>query len=343
MNLYVRADANSRIGTGHIMRCLALSQTWQDQGGNVTFISHCESEALKERIQSEGFGFIALDQVCPNSSDLVNTLSILKDTNSDQNVWLVLDGYHFTSEYQKRIKEAGHKILWIDDYGHADHYYADLILNQNISADESFYMHREPYTQLLLGTRYVLLRREFKRWKSWRREIPDIARKVLVTMGGGDSDNVTLKVMQALKQINMPNLEAKIVVGPANPNLEILDRESSDCANLQLIKNASTIPDLMAWADLAVSAGGSTCWEMAFMGLPSLIIVLADNQKPIADKLHSFDTTLSIGWSHQTTIESMSKHIETLLLSYLTRKYYSIKSKALVDGTGAQKVCEVII
>ncbi len=78
MHLYIRADADGKIGTGHIMRCIALAQAWQDQGGEVTFISHCESDALKERIQSEGFRFIALDHVCPDSADLKNTLSILE-------------------------------------------------------------------------------------------------------------------------------------------------------------------------------------------------------------------------------------------------------------------------
>lgn len=167
--LIIRADANSRIGVGHVMRCLALAQAWQDKGEKAVFLSHCKSPVLKKRILDEGFDFISLDKPYPEPFDIDYTLNTLHKL-SNQDAWLVVDGYHFDSSYQKSIKEAGHKLLWIDDYGHAAHYYADIVLNQNISADERFYIRREPYTRLLLGTRYVLLRHEFKKWQGWRRK-----------------------------------------------------------------------------------------------------------------------------------------------------------------------------
>jgi len=338
MHLYIRADADGKIGAGHTMRCIALAQAWKDQGGEVTFISHCESEALKERIQSEGFRFIALDNVCPDSSDLKNTLSILKNENADQKTWLVLDGYHFNPEYQKAIRDEGIRLLVIDDINHLPHYHADMLLNQNIHALNLKY-HCDKDTTLLMGTRYVLLRREFKKWQCWQREIPTVARKVLVTLGGGDPDNVTLKVIQALKQLNLSGLEAKIVVGPANTNLQILERETSDHPNLQIITNATNMPELMIWADVAVSAGGSTCWEMAFLGLPNMIIYFAENQRPIAEELHETGAALSLGWGQALNIDAIAENLERLLLSQECRKRYSIKSHEIVDGSGAQRVC----
>lgn len=341
LSLFIRADASLAIGAGHVMRCIALGQVWQDKGGRVVFISHCESKKLRERIIAEGFDFIYLENHHPHPSDLDKTIETLSTMHHppSTNDWLIVDGYHFDSMYQKKIKEAGHRLLWIDDYGHADHYYADIVLNQNISADASFYAKREPVTRLLLGTRYCMLRREFRQWQGWQREIPDTAKKILVTLGGGDPDNVTLKIMQALKQVNMPDLEAKIVVGPTNPNLHTLQQEISDNTKLQIITNATNMPELMAWADLAVSAGGSTCWEMALLGLPNMIIFFADNQRPIAEKLHADNVVLSLGWGHKLTIEDIAQSLEKLIRTAPLRKIFSINSKNLVDGAGALRVC----
>lgn len=345
-HLIIRADSTAKIGTGHIMRCLALAQAWQDQDGKVTFISHCESDALRQRLIEEGMNFINIEKSHPDPGDLEYTMRILDDISNQhpgKTAWLVIDGYHFDATYQKRIKDTGYKILWIDDYGHSDHYYADLVLNQNISANASLYAHCEPYTQLLLGTRYTLLRREFKQWQGWQREIPTVARKVLVTMGGSDPDNVTLKVLRALKLVHVIGIEAIIVIGPANPNLALLEFEIVNHSNFHLVTNASNMPELMAWADLAVSAGGSTCWEMALLGLPNMIMYFADNQRLISEKLHESGAALSMGWSHQLTIESITQNIEDSLLSQERRKGRSTKSQDLVDGAGAQRVCREII
>jgi len=340
--LYIRADATTNIGTGHVMRCIALGQAWQEKGGRVVFISHCESKKLQERIIAQGFDFIYIENPHPHPSDLDKTIETLSTIHHppSTNDWLVVDGYHFDSMYQKKIKEAGYRLLWIDDYGHAEHYYADIMLNQNVSAEASFYAKREPATRLLLGTRYVLLRREFRQWQGWQREIPATAKKILVTLGGGDPENVTLKVVRALKQVGISGLEAKIVVGPTNPNLHTLQQEVDDNANLQIITNATNMPELMAWADLAVSAGGSTCWEMALLGLPNMIIFFADNQRPIAEKLHADNVALSVGWGSKLTIEDITQSLEKLIRTAPLRKIFSINSRNLVDGDGAQRVCQ---
>ncbi len=191
----------------------------------------------------------------------------------------MLDGYQFDVEYQRQLKAAGVKLLIVDDTGHAGAYAADLVLDQNVHATEDFYARRESYTQLLLGPRYALLRREFKPWRSWKREISPVARKVLVTVGGSDPDNVTLRVIRALRLLAEDNLEATVVVGGSNPHGHELEREVQSGGNaLRLVRDVPDMPQLMADADVAISAAGITTWEMCFLGLPAVLIDVAENQ-----------------------------------------------------------------
>lgn len=345
--LIIRADASTQIGAGHIMRCLALAQTWQDDGGQVAFLSRCESEALRQRLAAEGFDLIHLENPNPHPEDLRSILVYLEHAaltaEPSASPWVVLDGYHFGAAYQEALKQAGARLLCIDDYGQADHYCADLVLNQNISANEALYQNHEPYTRLLLGTRYVLLRREFRSWRGWMRTIPEVARKVLVTMGGSDPDNVTLKVIEAIKIIDDPQLEVQIVMGPGNPNLDILE-----CAlrsvpyPMRLLKDVTNMPALMAWADIAVSAGGSTCWELAFMGLPTITVTSADNQRPIADILSKQGVVINLGWHESVTEGQITETLASALRSRDKRMSMSGAGRALVDGEGADRICMVL-
>ena len=323
------------------MRCLALAQAWQDNGGKVVFISHCESEALGQRLTAEGFDFISLGKSHPDPFDLNFTLGMVHKLNlpdSKRKTWLAVDGYHFDADYQKGIKAAGYKLLWIDDYGQADHYYADLVLNQNISADPSLYINREPYTELLLGTRYVLLRREFKRWQGWQRETSPVVRKVLLTLGGADPGNVTLKAIQALKQVDVPGIEARIVIGPANSHLELLKKEIGDDSRLHLLTDVADMPDLMAWADVSISAGGSTCFELAFMGLPFLILVTAENQRANAEVLDCQGIGMNLGWPQDWSVERLASQLQHLMVNSEMRSLMSQRGQNIVDGNGGRRL-----
>jgi len=337
--LFIRADANTRMGTGHLMRCLALAQAWKVRGGQATFITACESDGLRQRLSDEGFQVITLVRSYPEPTDWETTSQVLAE-HSD--AWVVLDGYHFGLAYQRQIKEAGHRLLVIDDTAHVDHYYADVVLNQNINAEWLHYS-REPYTRLLLGTRYVLLRSEFLAWQEWQRAIPKVARKVLVTLGGGDPDNQTLKVIQALQQVDVNGLEAVVVVGSSNPHFREL--QSAVCNSqfaIRLVQNVTNMPELMAWADVAVSAGGGTCWEMAFMGLPSVILMLAENQRGIAEGLDTLGTALNLGWYAEINASDLAQALRILMSSLVRRKAMSEKGRHLVDGAGTNRVVSVI-
>jgi UDP-2,4-diacetamido-2,4,6-trideoxy-beta-L-altropyranose hydrolase len=334
--LLVRADASAQIGTGHVMRCLALAQAWQDAGGRVVFLMAMETPALEARLRSEGMEVIHLPVQPGSTDDAIRTADFAHQVGAD---WVVVDGYHFGADYQRIIKDSGLRLLFIDDNGHAGHYSADLVLNQNIHAHEGLYPNKEPYTRLLLGTRYVLLRREFLKWRGWKREIPEVARKVLVTMGGSDPDNVTLKVVQALQQVDMDGLEATVVVGGSNPHYEELQSAVQDSRfPIRLESNVVDMPELMAWADVAVSAGGSTSWELAFMGVPTLVVILASNQRPIAERLDAVGVAINLGWCADVSPPEMARVFMELMRTLTTRTQMAQRGQELVDGEGAARV-----
>ena len=160
--LVLRADASIAMGTGHVMRCLALAQAWQDQGGECIFAMAESTEGAEERIRREKFEVIILAESpgSPQDAERVVELALARHA-----AWVVLDGYQFEVEHQRRLKAAGVKLLVVDDTAHVGAYAADLVLDQNAHATEDFYARRESYTQLLLGPRYALLRREFKPWR----------------------------------------------------------------------------------------------------------------------------------------------------------------------------------
>ena len=344
-NLIVRADSSVDIGTGHIMRCIALAQAWQDQGGDVTFLSYCDSKVLRQHIIDEGFDFVPIKNPHPNPCDLrqiLTTLKQLKTQNSKLKTWLVVDGYHFTPDYQKAIRENGYKLLVIDDIAHLDHYHADILLNQNIHASSLRYSC-DSDTVKLLGSKYVLLRREFLKYKDWKRKIPGKAKKILVTMGGGDPDNVTVKVIRALNSLNDPDLEVKIVAGPANPNIDALNNAllSAQCS-MHIVHNVKGMPELMAWADIAVSAGGSTCWEMCLMGLPMILIVTADNQEGSVDGLYKAGAANSLGWFSEVSVLNISRSLNCIFHDHRMREIMSLQENRLIDGNGASRVINVM-
>jgi UDP-2,4-diacetamido-2,4,6-trideoxy-beta-L-altropyranose hydrolase len=334
-NLTIRADACAEIGSGHVMRCLALAQAWQDAGGEATFVSAMKSPRIEARLKSEGIEVVHLESVPGCVSDADETRAVADQQNA---LWIVVDGYQFDGNYQRRIRESGRKLLSIDDYGHADHYYADIVLNQNIHANANLYSKRQSYTNLLLGTRFVLLRREFLKWQGWKRDIPPIAKNILLTFGGSDNQNITCRVIQALKQTHLNGTEICVIAGLTNPRLEDIRRKLTDSHfNFKLLSSVNDMAALMAWADLAVSASGSTCWELAFMGLPSLILPLADNQVGIAEELDRKRAAIRLEVQELDSSPDMASRIGDVIRSCDTRSMITENEQKLVDGEGSER------
>jgi UDP-2,4-diacetamido-2,4,6-trideoxy-beta-L-altropyranose hydrolase len=320
------------------MRCLALAQAWQDAGGTCVFATAQLPAALRERVVTEGFP--AEEKIVDPGSeaDAAWTVGTASSAGAE---WVVLDGYAFDSAFQRRLKESGRRVLVIDDYGHAGRYEADLVLNQNLHARPELYARRAASTEFLLGPRFALLRREFHRWRGWERSVPDAAGKVLVTLGGSDPDNVTLMAMQALSQLRVDGLEAAVVVGASNPNLAGLRKEAASARfALRLLSNVSDMPALMAWADVAVSAGGGTSSELAFFGLPGLTFVLAENQRRVAESCAATGLARNLGSPDAISAASLASELTALLADRGSREEMSRRGQELVDGRGRERVTE---
>lgn len=353
MFVLIRADASLNIGTGHIMRCLALAQYLQNHQINPIFICVELPDKLQRRLINEKIKFILIDAELGSNQDAQISINLAQKYQAH---WLIIDGYQFNSEYQKQLKEAGFKILFFDDYGHCNYYYADLVLNQNFGANKELYKNRESYTKLLLGSDYTLLRKEFLSWQQWQREIKPYANKILVTMGGSDPDNVTLKVIQALSLIfESPDdppqpplvrgdLEVVVIVGGSNPHFDSLKSYCDTLPfNLTLKQNVANMTELMGWGDMAICAGGSTNWELAFMGLPSIIITVAYNQREIAQNLADMGLIISLGWWENITIDMLKNAILGLISDKNKRAKMSYLGKTLIDGQGCDRIFQAMI
>ena len=337
--LIIRADASVAIGTGHVMRCLALAQAWEDAGGRCIFVMAESTPAIGERISAEGFEILTIDSEVGTGTDAQSVKKLARDADA---AWVVVDGYRFGAEYQDLIKDGDLNLLFIDDNGHARHYAADLVLNQNIHASSTLYPHCASNTELLLGPRYALLRREFAAWTSSKREIAAVGRKVLVTMGGSDPENVTETVIHALREVAINGLTVKVVVGGSSPHIESIKRVTSQqTSRFELLSSTNCMPELMAWADLAVSAAGSTCWEICLLGLPAIVIPVAENQRAAAVRLDA------IGGARladtESIVDSLTENVTDLLSSYERRRRMSAVSRSLVDGLGSTRVVESLL
>ena len=334
MNLLIRSDASVTMGTGHVMRCLALAQAWQDAGGRALFAVAESTSAVQARVGAECEVLAVLSEA-GTVEDANETIALARKQNAE---WIAVDGYYFTADYQRALKKEGFKLLFFDDYGHSRHHSADLVLNQNVCASESLYASRDPQTRLLLGPRYCLLRREFSFWRDWKREVPPVGRRLLVTMGGSDPENVTAKVVEALALIQLEDLEAIIVVGGSSPHPELQKRERHPGKKISVRRDVTNVPELMAWADAAVSSAGTTCWELCLLAVPALLVDVAENQTPLARELARRHCAIHMGGPRDFTAAKLAEQIEKLLRSREVRRNLSLRSRELVDGRGAGRV-----
>ena len=339
--LVLRADATAAIGIGHLMRCIALAQVWRAKGNAVIFLSHCQNDFLIDRIKSEGFYFIPIVKSYPDPDDLEFTLNFLsqcKSINPTANSWLTIDGYHFDESYQRMVRDRGFKVLIVDDYHHLSQYCYDVILNQNIGAETLDYSCAFEKSRLL-GPRYVLLRKEFLNHSGYKDTTKETTRNVLITLGGADLENATLTVLKGLKFLRLRNMHVKLVIGPANLNLAELESDlTGSPIDYEIVRSPNNMPDLMSWADVAISAAGSTCWELAYMGIPSAVLVLADNQEIIAKGLEISHAALNLGRIEALTMERFEACIRPLMESKAKRLELIQNQRKLVDGSGAERV-----
>ena len=338
--LLIRGDASVAIGTGHIMRCLALAQAWQGAGGWVIFALAQSTPPIEERLRHESARVVTIDATPGSASDSEKLIAVAQACHP---AWVVLDGYRFTTSYQRSLRNAQLKTLLIDDNGAFEAYATDIVVNQNIHAHESLYRNREPDTRLLLGTKYAMLRREFASAASARKVAP-IAHKLLVSMGGSDPSNATQRVIEAIEQVALRDLEITIVAGGSNPHLASITAAVAKSKHIyRILSNAARMDELMQWADLAISAAGSTCWEYCALALPAVLLAVAENQIANAEALHSGGAAKLLTGGPDFSIQEMAQLITRLSKSGREREALSLAASALVDGHGASRVVAALM
>jgi UDP-2,4-diacetamido-2,4,6-trideoxy-beta-L-altropyranose hydrolase len=342
--LLIRADAGVAMGTGHVMRMIALAQAWREDGGEVVFLCAEITPALERRMRDEGLQLEKLAVAPGSRDDLVATsAAVSRHAAADRLIAVAVDGYQFDADFQFGLKRTGCRLLVVDDYGHCDHYHADWVLNQNISACEELYSNRNVGTRLLLGPKFALLRREFMANRGPAHFVPDKARKLLVTLGGADADNVTKEVIDAL---DGTGFEVRVAVGGSNPHLSSLREAAQEVSRgdtkVDLVVNPSDMPELMAWADMAVAAGGSTSWELAFSGLPALFIILAANQAGNAREIEHQGFGLCLGEHSQFDQQRFSDSVSRVAADRPLRADFASRGRQMVDGRGADRVARAL-
>jgi spore coat polysaccharide biosynthesis predicted glycosyltransferase SpsG len=183
-----------------------------------------------------------------------------------------------------------------------------------------------------------MLRKEFLALKKIRSK-DDKVKKILVTLGGADTQNVTITVLKALSRFGRSGLKIKVVAGPVNPHVLALKSQiqMSD-VDIEVLTSVNDMPSLIFWADLAVSGGGSTCWELAFHGMPFLIIVLAENQIDIAKGLDDAGAAINLGWHRELTEDFIFSRIDELVEDQEMRHSLSQNSSDLIDGQGTERI-----
>ncbi len=339
--LLIRADASVPRGTGHVMRCLAIAQAWKDAGGEVTYAMAESTSSVESRLDQEGIKIFSIQSTPGSAHDAESLVECALSQNADL---LIVDGYHFGKEYCQALKVAGLKFLIIADHNTSVCESADLLLNPDVSDEQEVRSNYGPQTSLLLGPRYALLRREFTSWKFAVREPAEGLLKLLVTMGGSDPENLSLRIMNALQKCGLPDLEVVVLVGGSNPHFEKLDSaQKIPTPKFKLIKDANNVPQWMAWADVAVTAAGNSIWELMFMGCPVICCTRGPEDERLLARLAKCHAAMDIGPSSHTQLEERFLREFMILREHKLREVMAKNGRALVDGLGAMRVVEQLL
>ena len=355
MRVIIRVDGDAEIGTGHVMRMVALTEGLTDVGAEVTVAAARLSSAMRARLDREAVSLSTAD-VEPGSAADARWLATLAQSAD----WVVLDGYRFKADYQRDVASVGARTLVMDDYGHSERYFADLIVNQNALADAALYADRAPGAALLVGPRYVLLRREFGSGPSAHATV-DRATHILVTLGGSRQVKATRTVLEGLMQCTT-DLRIRAIVRPESgsvPDLLTADALTSGAATtgactagasaadhrrprFEVLPGADDMAALMAWADMAVASAGTTTWELARMGVPTLFLILADNQVLVAEAAARAGFGVNLGGHEALTATAVATAVERLAADRAARTAMRAAGQQAVDGLGRMRVVDAM-
>lgn len=335
--LLVRVDASVEIGAGHAFRCLALAQAWRRAGGEAVFAMAEQLESVDIGVR-EVAGVEPLDVVCGSDEDARQTLELARRHDA---AWIVVDGYLFREPFLRAVSQGTPRTMVFDDEASLSRYDVDVILNQNVGASAADYEARTE-ARLLLGTTYFLLRDVFFRWMEFDRPTPQVARRLLVALGGGVSRGTLAVALEAASRARVPGLEVTVVGHSGLP----ATWQASFAEGAPQVRFCGMVQDMaevMASSDLAVCGGGVTSLEVAFMLVPSVILTLSKDQARNAVGLDCAGVAIDAGAIEAVDPAVLGATIERLCRDAPRRAEMSTRGRVVVDGRGANRLAAMLL
>jgi UDP-2,4-diacetamido-2,4,6-trideoxy-beta-L-altropyranose hydrolase len=357
LNIFFRVDSSIDIGSGHVMRCLALAIALREVGGNCQFLCMNVNGDLNDLIRQNGFlvhdlamlqKFPSLGEGQSNDQriaplwrlDAENSLKYLINVD-----WLIIDHYSIDYKWERHVKSSVKKIMVIDDLANRTHD-CDLILDQNMSRTNSDYMELVPKrSKILTGSAYVMLRQEFIRQKQFITVGDSSSRikKMLISMGGADSANITGMILKSLNDCPLDeDLQITVVIGVASPwKSEIRNQALNMAWKTSVLVGVENMAQIIGEVDLAIGAAGSSAWERCFMGLPSITLVLAENQRVVAEALVKSGIAALVD-----PVQNIAQQLESILTNLQQEgglKKMRAATEGLIDGFGMQRVVRELL
>jgi len=337
-HILFRADAGPGIGLGHLQRCLSLAAGLQRLGARGVFLSNVDA-TVQNQVAESGFHAERLDGVEPGSSgDLNQTLATLARYRCDT---VVVDSYDVEADYLGRLRAAGLFVVAIDDLARYP-FPCQLVVNGGAYSPQLPYRALVGDTTFLLGPKYALLRHEF--WNVPARTVRDAARSVLITLGGGDPHDLMPGLLSLLDGLRA-EFTMTAIVGPFFENYAAVEHTARGCRRLvRLVDAPGSVRDLMLEADLAVSAGEQTLYELAAAGTPTIAVEVAKNQAPNLKALAA-DGVLRVAGSlgQAGLLDRVAETVQELLEDNHARAKMTKAGQRLVDGRGAVRVAGVMV
>ncbi len=340
MAMIIRVDADPVVGMGHLMRCLAITEWVKSAGVRTRFAVHAPAADVRALIEVR-YGHELYDVASSRASDAdAREVGALADCRSDI---ILLDGYQFSDDYEHSLCEAGLPLAVLDDYGHAVHDAAKMLINGNLFYGRaSLYHGTSAATKRLLGPTYTLVRREFtlyRRPQPWQGSMTT----VLVSLGGGDHRKSLLPVLDALTERPGPPMDILVATGLAQLHRNGTGQQLRQRYPSVRWVEASGLPAVMATTDLAISAGGMTSYELAYMGVPAILLPATPIEAPVSEELAARGVAINLGLDNQFPHRAFENAFRMLESSPDRRREMSQLGQALFDGQGARRVAEALL
>ncbi len=331
----IRTDGNAQIGTGHLMRCMTIANALKEMQVEVFFVINNEQSEIF--LGERGFSYHMIQGHYESMEE--ETLELLQILKEQDVQLLIVDSYNATEEYLAEIN-AQIPVFYLDDFG-ASNLSVSGLINYNVYAQKAFYKKHYPKeVELILGSKYAPVKPEFS---ATPYEIRDKVKRILITMGGSDMQNVAGSLGEELIRELPEDIELTLICGKFNPHLEELTDFSKANPRVQVLINVPDMWNQIAKSDLVIAATGTTMYELCTIGVPTICCHYVDNQRKMAEYFGKETSMVNAGDYSKAPKEVLSSIVEEtkrLILDAELRQKLSMEMKAISDGKGAHRIAE---